>query len=110
MEGPASPPHHFSFLPIGGQPGSPRLVLDLSPLPLVGADRDPGPYDLVLWTSKLREDTREEEAATHDCSPVGHRPRDLGLALGPAGPCPPPAQMCFHQPEKTHLLVFLINQ
>lgn len=28
----------------------------------------------------------------------------IGAQLG--GPCPPPAQMCFHQTEETHLLVF----
>lgn len=33
-----------------------------------------------------------------------------GAGPGAGRACPPPAQMCFHQPEETQLLVFLINQ
>lgn len=40
VEGSASPPRHSSFLPIGGQLGSPRLVLALPP-PFSGGSRDP---------------------------------------------------------------------
>ena len=102
-------PPHPSVLPIGGNVESPRVALDLLP-PFSGrGQRSRRPHGSVPWTSKLREDATEE-AAADDCNPVGHRPCNLGLALGPAGSCPPPAQMCFHEPEETHLLVFLINQ
>lgn len=48
VEGSASPPHHFSFLPVGGQLGFPRLVLDLARHPLAGAGKDP--EDHTAWS------------------------------------------------------------